>query len=106
MRPIKRIEDLKPGDLIVNEEPITASILGTREQPLLASLTPIVLLGADVCDITSMNEPVWRFTFMADKFPFEREWVDTVFLKNMYLVDTIGSCTGSSLYCGMDAKVF
>ena len=87
--PIKRIEDLKPGDLIVNEEPITASILGTNQQPLLAPYTPIMLLGAEICDVTSMNEPVWCFNFIANEKPFEREWVDTIFLRNMYFIRSI-----------------
>ncbi len=91
------------GDLIANEEPITASILGTSQQPLLASMTPIVLLDAGICDVTTMNEPVWRFKFMAGKFPFEREWVDTVFLRNMYLIGTVQQSTGSQVYGGMDA---
>lgn len=102
MQVIGRIEDLQPGDLLVNDQPITASVLGTNLQPWLVPKTPIILLGYKRCDITSMNEPVWKFTFMANERPFEREWVDTVFIRNMYLV---GSVQESE--CGdLNAQVF
>lgn len=87
MDSIKEILRLQIGDLLVTKAPITAIDIGTNRQPTINAGTQLILLNICVIDYDFYFGPVWKFAFIANQRLFEREFVDSVFVKSISLMN-------------------